>query len=151
MLECSPSDLSSRNLESSRIRPSRSPSTRQTFHPACRLRCLIQSKRDTQLAFTMQAILQSGLVLAFGRGSISPVGYKPILTLDTSVLSRKYVHIRLRFSEDGNPPWRSRRTVGILDVVIDFLDQFLHAAKRSAAKSLLRNAIEPDNRLSQEA
>ena len=34
--------------------------------------------------------------------------------------------------------------VGILDVVIDFLDQFLHAAKRSPAKSLLRNAIEPD-------
>jgi hypothetical protein len=34
--------------------------------------------------------------------------------------------------------------VGILDVVIDFLDQFLHAAKRSPAKRLLRDAIEPD-------
>jgi hypothetical protein len=28
--------------------------------------------------------------------------------------------------------------------VIDFLDQFLHAAKRSPTKSLLRDAIEPD-------
>ena len=28
--------------------------------------------------------------------------------------------------------------------MIDFCDQFLHAAKRSPAKSLLRNAIEPD-------
>ena len=34
--------------------------------------------------------------------------------------------------------------VGILDVVIDFLDQFLHAAKRSPTKSLLCDAIEPD-------
>ena len=34
--------------------------------------------------------------------------------------------------------------VGILDVVIDFLDQFLDAAKRSPAKSSLRNAVEPD-------
>src|SRR5271155_6288803 len=34
--------------------------------------------------------------------------------------------------------------VGILDVVIDFLDQFLHAPKGSPAKSLLCNAIEPD-------
>jgi hypothetical protein len=34
--------------------------------------------------------------------------------------------------------------VRILDVVIDFLDQFLHAAKRSPAKSSLRNAVEPD-------
>jgi len=34
--------------------------------------------------------------------------------------------------------------VGILDVVIDFCDQFLHAAKGSPAKSLLRDAIEPD-------
>jgi len=34
--------------------------------------------------------------------------------------------------------------VGILDVVIDFLDQFLHTAKRSPAKSSLRDAIEPD-------
>ena len=34
--------------------------------------------------------------------------------------------------------------VGIVDVVIDFLDQFLHAAKRSPTKSLLRDAIEPD-------
>jgi hypothetical protein len=31
-----------------------------------------------------------------------------------------------------------------LEVAIDFLDQFLHAAERSLAKSLLRNATEPD-------
>ncbi len=35
-------------------------------------------------------------------------------------------------------------TVGILDVVIDLCDQFLHAAKRSPTKRLLRDAIEPD-------
>ena len=35
-------------------------------------------------------------------------------------------------------------TVGILDVVIDFRDQFLHTAERSPANSLLRDAIEPD-------
>jgi hypothetical protein len=34
--------------------------------------------------------------------------------------------------------------VGILDVVIDFRDQFLHAAKGSPAKSLLRDAMEAD-------
>jgi hypothetical protein len=34
--------------------------------------------------------------------------------------------------------------VGILHVVIDFCDQFLHAAKGSPAKSLLGNAVEPD-------
>ena len=34
--------------------------------------------------------------------------------------------------------------VGILGVVIDFLDQFLHAAKLSPAKTSLRDAIEPD-------
>jgi hypothetical protein len=34
--------------------------------------------------------------------------------------------------------------VGILDVVIDFCDQFLHTAKRSPAKRSLRNAVEPD-------
>jgi hypothetical protein len=33
--------------------------------------------------------------------------------------------------------------VGIVDVVIDFLDQSLHAAKRSPTKSLLRDAIDP--------
>jgi len=42
--------------------------------------------------------------------------------------------------------------VRILDVVIDFLDQFLDAAKGSPAKSSLRDAIEPDLHLiSQEA
>jgi hypothetical protein len=34
--------------------------------------------------------------------------------------------------------------VRILDVVIDFSDQFFHAAKRSPTKSSLRDAIEPD-------
>ena len=34
--------------------------------------------------------------------------------------------------------------VGILDVGVDFCDQFLHAAKPSPAKSSLRDAIEPD-------
>ena len=34
--------------------------------------------------------------------------------------------------------------VGILDVMVDFCDQFLHTAKRSPAKSSLRDAIEPD-------
>ena len=37
-----------------------------------------------------------------------------------------------------------RIAVGILDVVIDFLDQVFHTAKRSPAKSSLRDAIEPD-------
>jgi len=31
-----------------------------------------------------------------------------------------------------------------LNVVIDFLDQFLHAAKGPAANGLLRDAVEPD-------
>jgi hypothetical protein len=35
-------------------------------------------------------------------------------------------------------------TVGILDVMIDFRDQFLHTAERSPANGLLRDAIEPD-------
>jgi len=35
-------------------------------------------------------------------------------------------------------------TVGILDVMIDFRDQFLHTAERSPANCLLRDAIEPD-------
>jgi hypothetical protein len=39
--------------------------------------------------------------------------------------------------------------VRILDVVIDFLDQFLDAAKGSPAKSSLRDAIEPDLHLIQ--
>ena len=39
--------------------------------------------------------------------------------------------------------------VRTLDVVIDFLDQFLDAAKGSPAKSLLRDAIEPDLHLIQ--
>ena len=34
--------------------------------------------------------------------------------------------------------------VGILDVVIDFLDQVFHAAEGSSANGLLRNAVEPD-------
>src|SRR5258705_10328588 len=34
--------------------------------------------------------------------------------------------------------------VGILDVVIDFLDQVFHATERSAANGLLRNTVEPD-------
>jgi len=34
--------------------------------------------------------------------------------------------------------------VGILDVVIDFLDQVFHAAERSPANGLLCNAVEPD-------
>lgn len=40
-------------------------------------------------------------------------------------------------------------TVGILDVVIDFRDQFLHTAECSPANGLLRNAIEPDLHLIQ--
>ena len=44
----------------------------------------------------------------------------------------------------GRPGERLRMAVGILDVVIDFLDQFLQAAKRSPAKCSLRDAIEPD-------
>ena len=39
--------------------------------------------------------------------------------------------------------------VRILDVVIDFLDQVPDAAKGSSAKSLLRDAIEPDLHLIQ--
>jgi len=35
-------------------------------------------------------------------------------------------------------------TVGILDVVIDFRDQFLHTAKSSPANGLLRDAVELD-------
>jgi hypothetical protein len=35
-------------------------------------------------------------------------------------------------------------TVGILDVTIDFRDQFLHTAERSPANDLLRDAIESD-------
>src|SRR5258707_8721994 len=34
--------------------------------------------------------------------------------------------------------------VGILDVVIDVLDQVFHATERSAANGLLRNTVEPD-------
>ena len=34
--------------------------------------------------------------------------------------------------------------VGILYVMIDFRDQFLHTAKRSPANGLLCDAIEPD-------
>ena len=40
-------------------------------------------------------------------------------------------------------------TIGILDVMIDFLDQFLHTAERPAANGLLRDAIEPDFHLIQ--
>ena len=39
--------------------------------------------------------------------------------------------------------------VGIVDVVIDFLDQFLDAAKRPPTNGLLRNAVEPDLHLIQ--
>ena len=35
-------------------------------------------------------------------------------------------------------------TIGILDVMIDFRDQFLHAAERSPANGLLCDAVEPD-------
>ena len=34
--------------------------------------------------------------------------------------------------------------IGILHVVIDFLDQVFHVAERSPANGLLRNAVEPD-------
>jgi hypothetical protein len=52
------------------------------------------------------------------------------------------------FREDrirgGRPEERLRLAVGILDVVIDFLDQVFHAAKGSPANGLLRNAVAPD-------
>ncbi len=44
----------------------------------------------------------------------------------------------------GSPDEWLRMAVRILDVVIDFLDQFFHTAKRSPAKSSLGNAVEPD-------
>ena len=34
--------------------------------------------------------------------------------------------------------------IGILNIAIDFLDQFFHAAEGSPAYGLLRDAIEPD-------
>ena len=34
--------------------------------------------------------------------------------------------------------------IGILNIAIDFLDQFFHAAKRPTTNSLLGNAVEPD-------
>jgi hypothetical protein len=52
--------------------------------------------------------------------------------LQTSVPSRKYVHIIAGFSEDrfcrGGPDKWLRVAVGGLNVLIDFLNQFLDAA-----------------------
>jgi hypothetical protein len=52
------------------------------------------------------------------------------------------------FSEDrircGGPDEWLRSTVGILDVVINFLEQVFHATERSPTNGLLRNAVESD-------
>src|SRR5215470_16152045 len=54
----------------------------------------------------------------------------------------------LDLSEDrlcrGGPEERLCSAVRILNVVIDFFDQLLHAAKGPAANGLLRDAVEPD-------
>ena len=59
----------------------------------------------------------------------------------SSVLSRKYVHIAAglwqRLNLRYGPDKRMWVTVLVLWALIDFLDQFLHTAKRSPANGLL--------------
>ena len=64
-----------------------------------------------------------------------------------------FVHIVAGLSQRSNRPWRSRPRLGVgvgsAHILIDFLHQFLDAAKRPATNGLLRNPVEPDLHLVQ--
>lgn len=81
-------------------------------------------------------------------GGSNPVVPASDASCSTSVPSRKYVRIVARLLRRSNLLWLSKRMpgvfIGVLNVAINFLNQFLHAAKCSPTNRLLSDAVEPD-------